>query len=113
MDCPAYAELSHPAKSLLLEIARQYVRDNNGRLLTSMAYLKERGFIHETVMGHRPNKASWYAVTWYALDKLNGYDPGAAESFERGAYRGKVPLKTHRLNRLTVQTGQPLHRLTV
>ena len=105
LDCPAYAALSHPARSLLLEIARQFVRDNNGRLLASTAYLSKRGwtsadvitrakreliaagFIHETVKGHRPNKASWYAVTWRALDRLPGYDTGAAETFVRGAYQ--------------------------
>lgn len=105
LDCPAYAALSHPARALLLEIARQFVRDNNGRLLASRAYLGKRGwnspdvisrakndliaagFIHETVKGHRPNKASWYAVTWRALDRLPGYDAGAAETFVRGAYQ--------------------------
>jgi len=104
LDCSAYAHLSHIARSLLLEIARQFVRDNNGRLLCSAAYLGERGwksadvitrakrellgagFIHETVQGHRPNKASWYAVTWRALDRLPGYDAGALETFKRGAY---------------------------
>lgn len=87
-----------------MEIARQYVRDNNGRLLASVAYLAKRGwrsadvitrakrelidagFIHETVKGHRPNKASWHAVTWYLLDPHPGYDPGAAATFERGRY---------------------------
>jgi len=105
LDCPAYAHLSHPSRSLLLEIARQFVRDNNGRLLASSAYLSKRGwkssdvitrakrellaagFIHETVKGHRPNRASWYAVTWRTLDRLAGYDYGASESFVRGAYR--------------------------
>ena len=104
LDCPAYAQLSHPARSLLIEIARQFVRDNNGRLLASAAYLSKRGwnstdvvtrakreliaagFIFETVMGHRPNKASWYAVTWRALDKIQGFDEGKAVSFIRGAY---------------------------
>jgi hypothetical protein len=105
LDSLAYRDLSHPARSLLLELARQFVRDNNGRLLLSTAYLSGRGwnsnslvtrakrdllaagFIHETVKGHRPNKASWYAVTWRTLDRLPGYDFGAAENFERGAYR--------------------------
>ena len=109
LDCAAYARLSHPARSLLMEFARQFVRDNNGRLLASTAHMKKRGwkshdvvqratrelvaagFIHQTVMGHRPNKASWYAVTWRALDKLPGYDPGAAETFRRGAYQN-APL---------------------
>jgi hypothetical protein len=111
LDCPAYARLSHPAKALLLELARQFVRDNNGRLLASRSYLTKRGwhspdviarakrdllgagFIHETVTGHRPNKASWYAVTWRALDKLPGYDVGAAETFKRGAYQQTIPTK--------------------
>lgn len=111
LDSHAYTRLSHPARSLLIEIARQYVRDNNGRLLASAAYLLKRGwkstdvitrakrellkegFIHETVKGHRPNKASWYAITWYSLDRLTGYDYGAAESFERRAYSNSEPLK--------------------
>jgi hypothetical protein len=110
LDCPAYAALSHPARSLLLELARQYVRDNNGRLLASRAHLAQRGwtsadviqrakgellaagFIHETVKGRRPNRASWYALTWFALDRHPEYDPGAAESFLRGAYRKNAIL---------------------
>ena len=105
VDSAAYQALGHPAKALLTEIARQFVRDNNGRLLCSMAYLGDRGwksndvitraknellaagFIYETVKGHRPNKASWYAVTWRALDRRPDYDAGAVEGFVRGAYR--------------------------
>ena len=111
MDCAAYSRLSHPAKSLLFELARQFVRDNNGRMLLSGAYLAKRGwksadvitrakrellaaeFIFETVKGHRPNRASWYAVTWRRLDKLSGYDTGAALIFERGAYQKSATLK--------------------
>jgi hypothetical protein len=53
--------------------------------------LIEAGFIFQTVMGHRPNKASWYAVTWRVLDKVPGYDEGTAQLFERGAYQ-KIAL---------------------
>ena len=115
LDCPAYATLSHPARSLLLEVARQYSTNDhdNGQMLLSMNYLKKRGwlsadvvqrakqdlldkgFIFETVKGHWPKTASWYAVTWRALDKLPGYDPGTAECFERGAYRNS-PAKEKR-----------------
>lgn len=109
-DSPAYVSLSHPAKALLMEFARQFVRNNNGKLLCSMAFLRPRGwksndvisrakaelleagFIHETCKGHRPNRASWYAVTWRTIDKHNGYDFGAVESFERGAYRKNAVL---------------------
>jgi hypothetical protein len=104
LDCPAYALLSHPAKALLLEVARQFVRDNNGRLLLSKKHLTRRGwtsadvitrakrellsagFIFETVMGHRPNKASWYAVTWRKLDRNPKYDEGTLVNFRQGAY---------------------------
>jgi len=110
LDSPGYAQLSHTAKALLLEVARQYVRDNNGRLLLSMARLKPRGwtsndvitrakrellaagFLHETVKGMRPNKAGWYALTWFTLDRHSDYDPGAAATFQRGAYRKNTPL---------------------
>ena len=110
LDCPAYANLSSSARSLLLEFARQFVRDNNGRLLATRAYLLKRGwkssdvvhrakneliaagFIFETVKGHRPNKASWYALTWYSLDRLPGYDQGTVESFVRSAYSKYQPL---------------------
>jgi len=110
LDSPAYTRLSHTAKNLLIELARQYNSHNNGRLLASLAYLRTRGwnsadvidrakrqllkegFIHQTVMGHLPNKASWYALTWLNLDKLDGYDFGTAESFVRSAYQADVPL---------------------
>lgn len=99
------------ARALLLEVARQYVGGNNGRLLLSREYMAKRGwksndmltkakrellnggFIHETVMGHRPNKASWYAVTWRTLDRIPGYDAGAVESFRRGAYNETTSIK--------------------
>ena len=116
LDCPSYARLSMHARALLMEVARQFVRDNNGRMLLSRAYMETRGwksvdmltkakrellesgFIFQTVMGHRPNKASWYAVTWRELDKLPGYDAGAEKCFERGAYRKGQPLKNASLS---------------
>lgn len=106
LDSPAFQGLSHPARSLLLELARQFVRDNNGRLLASLTQLKDRGWssndtitralrellgaglVFQTVQGQRPNRASWYAITWRNLDRHAGYDTGAVEGFRRGAYRG-------------------------
>lgn len=105
IDCDGYAKISHTSKSLLLEIARQYNGSNNGRLLCSSKYLwtrgwksndvitrakrelLEHGFIYQTVQGHRPNKASWFAITWNALDKIPGYDYGAEKGFQRSAYQ--------------------------
>ena len=110
LDCPAYGRLSMHARALLLEVARQFVRDNNGRMLLSRAYMATRGwksmdmlnkckaelieagFIFQTVQGHRPNWASWYGVTWRLLDKLPGYDEGASLLFKRGAYQNGTSL---------------------
>jgi hypothetical protein len=122
LDCPAYSRISHPARSLLIEFARQYVRDNNGRLLASGKYLSKRGwrsadviqrakkelidagFIYETVKGHRPNKASWYAITWQDLDKHHGYDAGTFEGW-RDARSGYEKSRTLKINRLIPSSG--------
>jgi hypothetical protein len=116
LDSPNFKKLSANAKALLLEVGRQLRKDNNGRLLLSKAHLLPRGwkssdmiskgkkelleggFIHETVMGHRPNKASWYAVTWQAIDTLSGYDEGAIKGFVRSAYCKNDALKKNVLN---------------
>ena len=117
LECQNYISLGYPAKALLIELARQFTGMNNGRLLLSMKFLKkygwnssdvvarakneliESGFIYETVKGHRPNKASWYAITWRALDKIDGYDHGAEKYFIRSAYT-QQQFKTKLLNPL-------------
>ena len=122
LDCPAYSLLSHPARSLLIEFSRQYVRDNNGRLLASGKYLSKRGwrsadviqrakkelidagFIYETVKGHRPNKASWYAITWQDLDRHPNYDAGAFEGW-RDARSGYEKTKTLKIKNLIPLQG--------
>ena len=112
----AYLGLSANARSLLLELVLQCNYDDNGRLLLSRAYFAKEGrgwashdmlikgkrellaagLIFETVKGQRPNKASWYAVTWRRLDKIAGYDIGVTASFELGAYRKAQPVKTEK-----------------
>ena len=110
LESAAYLGLSASARSLLIELALQFHGDDNGRMLLSRAYLKTRGWkssdmidkgkrelldaelIFETVKGHRPNKASWYAMTWRRLDKLPGFDHGVERAFEQGAYKRAAPL---------------------
>lgn len=105
MQSSAYLALSHAARSLLLEIALQFKGDNNGRLLASKAHLSKRGWnsadviqrakaqliesqlIFETVKGARPNRASWYAITWQSLDPHPDYDPGVTKVFARSMYQ--------------------------
>lgn len=107
LDSPAYMNLKAPAKALLIELARQIGPGWNGRLLLSMRHLRSRGFtssdvvnrakceliaaglVVEMVKGRRPNKASWYAVTWYSLaseDPKRPYDAGMTSEFRRGMY---------------------------
>lgn len=116
LDSEGYANISPLATRLLLDLARQYVKDNNGSLILTMNYLKTRGWksadlvtkakkelianglIYETVKGGRPNKASWYAMTWYALDKSNKYDYDLESGFRRGAYRSPPNSKNATLS---------------
>ena len=105
LESAAYFWLSSNARSLLLEVALQCHGNDNGRMLLSRVHLKKRGWkgaggfdkakrelldaelIFETVKGHRPNHASWFAVTWRRLDKHPGFDHGIERAFELGAYR--------------------------
>lgn len=111
LDSAAFQALNFPARGLLLELARQYKGDNNGRLLSTSALLSARGWkshdvvtrallelenaglVHRTVRGGRPNRASWWALTWLALDRHPDFDPGAAEIFRRGAFHRGEPLR--------------------
>ncbi|NEX61728.1 hypothetical protein [Noviherbaspirillum galbum] len=104
LDCPAYLALSPGAVKLLWDIASQLRGDNNGRLycawvvmsargwhsqttlMKAKSELLESGLLFETRKGARPNKAAWYAVTWLALDEIDGMDVKPT-AFPRGAYR--------------------------
>lgn len=103
LDSPAFLGLSYSARSLLLDLARQFTGNNNGKLVlcdkaleprgwTSSATvhkakkeLLEAGLICETRKGHKPNKASWFALTWRSLDWVPEMDI-ARTGFTRGAY---------------------------
>ena len=141
LDSPAYAGLSYVAKSLLVEVARQLVRDNNGTLLLSRRHLETRGWysssaidkaktelleanlIFEMVKGQRPNKASWYAVGWYALTPNVAYDIGKTLLFKRSAYlytpakakrespKCKNPSKAERQSQLSVGSSGPERKI--
>lgn len=99
----AYRNLSYSARSLLIDIAYQYKGENNGSFVACKKYLKPLGWnsnatvtkglqelqearlLQQTRLGMRPNRASWYAVTWQALDNLKGMDISPQE-FDRGGY---------------------------
>jgi hypothetical protein len=105
--CKGYLGLNHAAKSLLTEIAMQYVGNNNGRMVLSFPALSARGWkskdtiqrarnalieaqlIVETCKGGFPSKCSRYAVTWNNLDAYPGMEL-PAKQFVRGAYLDAV-----------------------
>ncbi|MDV2116471.1 hypothetical protein [Alcaligenes faecalis] len=111
LESQAYLSLTGQQTRLLIDIAHQYRGDNNGRLLAAWTYLNEergwtskqtiatalevllsRGLLFKTRQGQRPNKTSWYALTWQPLDHHPDMDVGP-QSLERAAYKDWRPEK--------------------
>jgi hypothetical protein len=108
LESEAYVSLSGSGVKLLMEFAFQYNGANNGNLYCTWEQMAQRGwksqttlkaakdeltragFLCETRKGARPNKASWYAVTWRDLDITDGLDIKPA-SFPRSAYARNQP----------------------
>jgi len=105
LNSEAYITLSSNAIRLLFDIAQQYNKWNNGALLASFRYMSEkrgwksadmlskakaelleRDLLIQTVQGQRPNKASWYAMGWWELDKIIGLEI-SEKNFPRSSYR--------------------------
>jgi hypothetical protein len=93
LQSAAYIALSANSKALLMDMLEQYRGDDNGRLICTWAHMHEKrgwksrdtldkartelliaGFLFETVKGRRPNRASWYALTFFALDAHEDFD---------------------------------------
>lgn len=126
----AYLSLSSHGRMLLLDLLAQYNGNNNGDLCAAYSMMKLRGWrsthtlqnakkelieadlICETRKGARPNLASLYAVTWYALDECNGKLDITPQGFNRGAYklkdRSPILLKIKELNAPTASVGANL-----
>lgn len=104
LNSAAYLTLSGRAIKLLNDLAMQYNTYNNGALLSSFRYMKEKrgwtsadqlakakaelidkSLVVQTVQGLLPNKASWYGLTWLALDNIKGLEITVNE-WPRGSY---------------------------
>jgi hypothetical protein len=89
LDHPAYADLSFSARSLLVLIARQLTKNNNGRLQATFTWcgkygfaertliraiqeLISHGFIYRTRSGGYQQGAAQYAVTWLSITSKEG-----------------------------------------
>lgn len=92
IESPGFSRLEHASVRILLLIATQYTGRNNGKLVAcrkftekygiksnntlsrAVADLQINGLIFCTRKGARPNKASWYMLTWRPLDLTNDMD---------------------------------------
>ena len=89
LDSPRYINLSHTAKSLLIDIARQYNGHNNGDLCVTLTVMEKRGWTSNSTMRRALNalleaelilltrqgsinKCSLYALSWLAIDECDG-----------------------------------------
>jgi len=90
IDSPAFADLTFSARSLLVLIARQLTKDNNGRLQATFSYMRRFGFesdrtvsravaeliahgmIYRTRSGGYQQGAALYAVTWLSIKQRDG-----------------------------------------
>ena len=109
LESVAYRGLGYAARSLLIDVAKQYDSRNNGKLVACQKYLAplgwvsadtvtrakrdllESGLLIETRKGWRPNRAAWYALAWYSLNQSEGLeiDPTKFERI-RGGYRAAL-----------------------
>jgi len=127
----AYVGLSAHARMLLFDLLAQYNGKNNGALACPFTQMKKRGWkseatlfkakqelvarklIHETRMGSRPNRVSYFAVTFYDLDEDSRLEV-TRRTFPRGAWKllepmpfviGKLPSENESLTTPAVVEG--------
>jgi len=84
IDSAAYADLTYSARALLLLIARQLTKDNNGHLQATFSYMRRfgvsentlsraireliaHGMIYRSRVGGYKQGAAQYAVTWLSI----------------------------------------------
>ena len=108
IDSPAYADLTFAARSVLVLLARQLTKDNNGHLQASFKWMSRHGigsentlgsaikqlishgFIYRTRCGGFHRGASSYAVTWLSIKKKEGL---YLDGFQACAWRSWEPEK--------------------
>lgn len=86
-----YRGLEHAARSLLFDLAAQYNRSNNGKLVACNKYLKPLGWkSHDTISRALRElkdsglliqtrqgmigQSAWFAIGWFELDVTDGLD---------------------------------------
>lgn len=125
IDSPAFADLTPSAVKLLLLLARQLTKDNNGHLQATFSYMRRfefsentlsraiqeliaHGMIYRARSGGYQQGAAQYAVTWLKVTNrqnlfMDGFKPFAWREWEpeKQPKKKTPPLKlmdTHRKN---------------
>lgn len=125
IDSAAFVAMTFSARSLLLEMARQLTKDNNGHLQATYSYMQHHGFsentlsraiaelirqgmIYRTRSGGYQQGAAQYAVTWLPIRNrqelfLDGFKLCAWRDWQpEEAAKKKTPhpklMDTHRKN---------------
>lgn len=120
IDSPAYAALTFSARSLLVLIARQLTKTNNGHLQATFTYMEQfgfsvntlsratheliaHGFIYRTKSGGFHQGAAQFAVTWLSVTNKNGiflagFKPCAWRDWQQPEKKSRPPkVKQHSL----------------
>jgi hypothetical protein len=97
LDSASYLVMSYAAKALLVDIGRQYDGTNNGALLCTESFMRQRGWrshaalnkakrellksnlIHQTVRSWTRSRPCWFALSWLGIDPNPKYDNVAPE----------------------------------
>ena len=127
LESSSFIGLGAQAMKLLINLYSQYNGHNNGYLCCCFSAMQpygwkskdtlhkaktellQSGLIVETRKGGRPNRASYYAVTWYALDEQNGKTPLdiSPKIFPRGLYRHPQDYEKYLLSPIAVPAESP------
>lgn len=113
IDSPAYAALTFSARSLLVLLARQLTKTNNGHLQATFTYMERfgfsvntlsrathelisHGFIYKTKSGGFHQGAAKFAVTWLTITNktgifLQGFKPCAWRDWQPEIKKSRPP----------------------
>lgn len=108
MRHPAFRNASYCARALLFDVALQYNGHNNGKQVICAKAMKPLGWtsndtlykaknellalglLIETRRGAKPSKAAWYALSWRALDVVDGLDINPRSYVTLGARKSEL-----------------------
>ena len=130
IDSVAYSDLTYSARSLLVLMARQLTKDNNGHLQATYSYMRRFGFsentlgraireliahgmIYRTRSGGFHQGAAQYAVTWLSITNK---DRLFLDGFVYSAWRYWEPsdkkLRPPKLRSNSRKNGKWTHAIT-